>query len=141
MALSINTVALAGNLSRDAEYIQTQSGTTICKFSVAVSKRVKDSSGNWKDDADFFEIVGFGNLYNSFEKNGSLTKGTPVSISGRLQLERWQNKQGENRSRVSVIADTVIPFNRNNSGNNSGNNYSAQEQNLINTMGGKEVPF
>lgn len=124
MSLSINHVTLAGNLSRDAEYRTSNSGNTVCNFGIAVSKRVKDQAGNWIDEADFFDCVLFGNLGASFQQNESLTKGTPVSLEGRLQLEKWQDKTtGENRTKVSVIANTVIPYSRNQQQQPQNNGY------------------
>lgn len=132
MALSINHVTLAGNLVRNAEYKTTQSGLTVTTFSIAVSKRTKDSNGNWQNEADFFDCVLFGRLGESFRDNNSLTKGTPVALEGRLQLDRWQNKEGENRSRVTVIADVLIPYSRqprDNSGHDYSDNHQDQQHN------------
>lgn len=126
MSLSINEVMLAGNLTADAEYRTSQSGNTVCNFAIAVSKRVKDNAGNWIDDSDFINCILFGKLGEAFRNNNSLTKGTPVAISGRLTQERWQDKEtGKNRSAIKVVADTVIPYQR---ANNQQQQYNQQPQ-------------
>lgn len=138
MALSINQVTLTGNLVRDAEYRTAASGTTVCTFSIAVSKRVKDQSGNWTDEADFFDCVLFGRLGDAFRENNSLLKGTPVVLDGRLQQERWQNREGENRTKVSVIANTVIPYPRRSGGGSSYNSAPDYGQQQNNFPGGQQ---
>ena len=136
MSLSINQCCIAGNLARDAEHKTSQSGVNICKFSVAVSNR-KKVNGDWANGADFFDVVLFGNLGAKFGEQNSLQKGTPVVVSGRLQLEQWESQDGGKRSKVSIIADTVIPYGRSNSAPQIDKNVAM----IQNTFSGQEVPF
>lgn len=99
MADNLNVVALQGNLTRDAELKHTNSGTAICEFSLAVN--------NWfgKDHASFFNVTIFGKQAESVQQY--LMKGKPVEITGKVKQERWTDQNGNNRSKVVIIADKV----------------------------------
>lgn len=99
MADNLNVVALQGNLTRDAELKHTNSGTAICEFSLAVN--------NWfgKDHASFFNVTIFGKQAESVQQY--LMKGKPVEITGKVKQERWTDQNGNNRSKIVIIADKV----------------------------------
>jgi len=100
----INSVNLVGNLTRDPSIRQTSGGTNILDFGIAVNDRVKDSSGNWTDYANFFDIVVFGNRAESLSK--ILTKGMRVAVNGKLRYSSWQ-KDGSKRSKIEIIANDI----------------------------------
>ena len=100
----INSVNLVGNLTRDPAIRQTSGGTNILDFGLAVNDRVKDSSGNWTDYANFFDIVVFGNRAESLSK--ILTKGMRVAVNGKLRYSSWQ-KDGNKRSKIEIIANDI----------------------------------
>lgn len=101
---SFNRVILMGNLTRDPEARQTQSGTTVVNAGVAVNERMPDGQGGWKEEASFFDIVLFGKRGEAFERY--MKKGRPVLIEGKLRQSRWQDREtGQNRSKIEVIAD------------------------------------
>lgn len=107
MASSINRVCISGNLTRDPELRQTQSGTQVLSMGVAVNERAKDpQTGEWGDRPSFVDVTVWGNRAQALA--GFLRKGTHVAVSGRLRQDRWQDRQtGENRSRIGVVADEV----------------------------------
>ena len=100
----INSVNLVGNLTRDPNIRQTSGGTNILDFGIAVNDRVKDSSGNWTDYANFFDIVVFGNRAESLSK--ILTKGMRVAVNGKLRYSSWE-KDGQKRSKIEIIANDI----------------------------------
>lgn len=100
----INSVNLVGNLTRDPNIRQTSGGTNILDFGLAVNDRVKDSSGNWTDYANFFDIVVFGNRAESLSK--ILTKGMRVAVNGKLRYSSWE-KDGQKRSKIEIIANDI----------------------------------
>lgn len=101
---SFNRVILMGNLTRDPEVRQAQSGTFVVKAGLAVNDRVPDGQGGWKEEASFFDIVIFGKRGEAFGK--FLKKGRPVLIEGKLRQSSWEDKEtGQKRSRVEVIVD------------------------------------
>lgn len=102
--MPVNTVTIVGHLTRDPELKTLQSGTSVCDLGVAVNERVK-SGDQWEDRASFFDVTAYGGQAEAIAK--FLSKGRQVAIAGRLRQERWQNQQGENRSRVKIIASEV----------------------------------
>lgn len=106
MPSNINRVVLVGNLTRDPELNHTQSGTAVCKLRIAVNTRVKDSSGNWGDRANYFDITVWGQQGESCAQY--LAKGRPIAVDGRLEWREWEAKDGSGkRQAVEIIAETV----------------------------------
>lgn len=105
MAGSINRVVLVGNLTRDPELRQMPNGNSVCSLGLAVNDRIKDkSTGEWTDYANFFDIDVFGAQGENCSR--FLTKGRQVAIEGKLRWRSWE-KDGQKRSKVSVVADNV----------------------------------
>ena len=105
MASNINVVVVDGNLTRDPELHQSQSGSSLLKFGIAVNDRRKNpASGEWEDYANYIDIVVFGNRAQSLAQ--ILTKGMKVCISGKLRWSSWE-KDGVRRSKIEVVADEV----------------------------------
>lgn len=102
--MSINQVAITGNLTRSPELRATQSGTPVLSFGVAVNDRRKNASGNWEDVPNFFECVTFGNRATAL--SDILTKGMKVAISGKLHYSSWE-KDGQKHSKVDIIASEI----------------------------------
>ena len=102
--MSVNQVAITGNLTREPELRNTQSGTAVLSFGIAVNDRRKNASGSWEDVPNFFECVTFGNRATSL--GDILTKGMKVSIAGKLHYSSWE-KDGQKHSKVDIIANEV----------------------------------
>ena len=102
---NINRVVLVGNLTRDPELRQTPSGTSVCGLRIAVNTRRKDSSGQWTEKPNYFDITVWGQQGENCAQY--LAKGRPVAIDGRLEWREWDAQDGSKRQAVEVIADTV----------------------------------
>lgn len=102
--MSINYVALVGNLTRDVELRSTAGGTDVLSFGIAVNDRRKNASGQWEDVPDFFECVIFGNRATAL--SDILTKGMKVAIAGKLRYSSWE-KDGQRHSKVDIIANEI----------------------------------
>jgi single-strand DNA-binding protein len=101
---SYNKVILMGNLTRKPEVRFTQNGTAICKVGLAVNRRFKDQTGEWKEEATFVDVTFFGKRGEAFAKFHD--KGKPAFIEGSLRLDTWDDKQsGEKRSKLYVVGD------------------------------------
>ena len=99
-----NKVILMGNLTRDPELRYTPSNMAICKFGLAVNRRFKDQSGEWKEEATFVDVTFFGKRGEAFAKYHD--KGRPAFIDGELRLDQWEDKQsGEKRSKLYVVGN------------------------------------
>jgi single-strand DNA-binding protein len=105
-ATNINRVIITGNLTRDPELRSTGSGTSICGLRVACNTRRKDNqSGEWVDKPNYFDVTIFGRQGENAAQY--LAKGRPVAIDGRLEWREWQDKEGNKRQSIDIIADNV----------------------------------
>jgi single-strand DNA-binding protein len=96
----MNVVCLIGRLGKDPELRVTQSGTSVARFSLAVNRRDENKTTDW------YEVTCFGKVAESTGQY--MKKGCMVGVTGRLQQDKWQDKQsGQNRSKVSIIAGQV----------------------------------
>jgi single-strand DNA-binding protein len=102
---NINRVILVGNLTRDPELRHTPSGTAVCKLRVAVNTRQKDSTGQWVDKPNYFDVTVWGNQGESCAQ--FLAKGRPIGIDGRLDWREWEAQDGTKRQAVEIIAENV----------------------------------
>lgn len=110
--MSINTVAISGNLTRDAESRATQSGTVVVSLSVAVNDRRKNpQTGEWEDVPNYVDVVQFCRSDKQANFFGHLQKGTKVSVQGRLHYSKWE-KDGQTRSKLEVYADQLEVMSR-----------------------------
>lgn len=108
----INSVTIAGNLGKDAELKSTQGGTAILRFSVAVNERRKDQSGNWTDYTNWIGCVMFGKRAQAVAQY--LTRGTKVTIQGKLHYSSWQGNDGKTHSKLEVMVDELEFMSRGN---------------------------
>ena len=96
-----NQIIIEGNLTRDPQFGNSQSGTAIIKFSIANNQ---DFGQNKK--TNFVDIVAFNKLAEICGKY--LAKGSRVLISGELSQSTWKDKDsGQNRSKFEVVANQV----------------------------------
>ena len=103
--MSINRVIISGNLTRDPELRQTQSGTPVLGFGVAVNDRRKNQqTGEWEDYPNFIDCTMWGNRASSLANY--LKKGTKVAIEGKLRWSQWE-RDGQKRSKIEVIVDEL----------------------------------
>ncbi len=99
----INQVVLVGRLTRDAELKYTNTGTAVCKMSIAVNRRRK-SNDEWINEASFFDIVLWGKIGEALSQY--LVKGKQVGIVGELRQNKWE-QDGKPRSKVEVVASNI----------------------------------
>ena len=101
----LNEVELTGNLTRDPELVRFDSGSAVCKFSIACNRRFKrKDSDEWEEETSFFDVENFGKGAESL--SGRLRKGEPVLVRGRLSVDSWE-QEGVKRSKVYVTAYRV----------------------------------
>jgi single-strand DNA-binding protein len=102
---NLNKVMLIGNLTRDPEIKYTAKGTAICDLSLAINRSFKGDNGERQEETTFVDVTLWG---KTAELAGQyLAKGRPVYIEGRLQLDTWQDKEGQKRSKMKVIGETM----------------------------------
>jgi single-strand DNA-binding protein len=101
-----NTVTLVGNLTRDPELRFTTGGRGVASFGLAVSRRYQVNN-EWQEQTSFFNVVAWGTLGENAA--ASLTKGTRIMVTGRLEQRQYETQDGEKRSVVEVVADELGP--------------------------------
>ena len=117
-ATNINRVVLTGNLTRDPELRSTPSGTSVCSLRLACNTRRRDASGEWADKPNFFDVTVWGAQGENAARY--LAKGRPVAVDGRLEWREWEDKQGNKRQSVDIIADSVQFLGSREGGENGG---------------------
>ena len=104
--MSINKAIISGNLTRDPELRQTAGGANVLSFSVAVNERVLNKQMNeWEDRPSFIDCVMFGKRAESVSR--FISKGSKVTIEGKLRQSTWQAQDGSNRSKLEIIVDEL----------------------------------
>ncbi len=103
-----NTVTLIGNVTRDPELRFTATGSAMATFGLAVSRRWQNRQTNeWEEQTSFIDVVCWRELGENVSE--SITKGTRLIVTGRLEQRSWETENGEKRSKVEVVADEVGP--------------------------------
>jgi len=103
-----NSITLCGNITREPELRFTPSGQPKANFGIAVNRRWQNRQTNeWEEAVSFFNIVAWGSLGENASE--SLSKGSRVLVTGRLEQRSWETEDGEKRSIVEVVADAIGP--------------------------------
>ena len=98
-----NKVLLMGNLTRDPELKRTSNDMAVAQISIAVNRRFKDRTGEQREETTYVDCESWGKTAETMAKY--LAKGRPVFVEGRLKLDQWQDKDGNNRSKLKVVID------------------------------------
>ncbi len=104
---SFNKVILVGNLTRDPEVKYTTGGTAVAEIGLAVNRTWFDQKSNErKEETTFVDVTLWG---RQAEVAGEyLSKGRPVLIEGRLQLDTWDDREsGKKRSKLRVVGEAM----------------------------------
>ena len=99
---SFNKVILIGNLTADPELKQTNTGLSVCNFSLAINRRTKADAGQ---NVDFINVVAWRQTAEFVAKY--FKKGRPLLVCGQLQTRSWTDAQGNKRYSTEVVADEV----------------------------------
>lgn len=95
--MDLNSVTVTGRATKDTEQKTTQNGTNIATISLACN--------GMKDEVSYFDVVCFGKTAEIAAQYA--IKGKQLGIAGRLQQRKWQDKDGNNRYSVEIIANQV----------------------------------
>jgi single-strand DNA-binding protein len=104
MATNSNSITLVGNLTRDPELRYTTGGRGVASFGLAVNRRYQ-VNGEWQEQTSFFNVVAWAELGENAA--ATLTKGSRAIVFGRLEQRDYENREGEKRSTVEVVADDI----------------------------------
>ena len=98
----MNKLTIIGNVTKDTSLAMTQSGTSVCRFTVAVNGRKKNDGTR---DTDFFSVTAFRGLADICSKY--VHKGSKVCVVGAVSQHTYQANDGTTRANLDVIADEV----------------------------------
>ena len=147
--MSVNKVILIGNLGKKPELRHTNSGLAVTTLGVATSERRKGADGQYNSQTEWHNVTVFGNQAENCSK--FLDKGRQVYVEGRIQTRKWQDKDGNDRKSVDIVANDVrflsskgnadVGSSSYSQGNQSYNSKSSDGGNFSNDMGGDDIPF
>ena len=104
--MSLNTVTLIGNLSRDPEIKYTADGVAIANFPLATSEKWTGKDGEKKETTEWHRI-------SCFRKTAEIVgehvkKGQQICIIGKIKTRKWEDKEGVKRWTTEIVANRVI---------------------------------
>lgn len=99
----LNKLILMGRMTREPEMRATGNGKTVARFSLAVERDFKNADGG--KETDFIDCICFGKTAEMAIRN--LSKGRMVAVSGRLQINKWQDKEGNRRTSPEAVLDSI----------------------------------
>lgn len=95
-----NKVSLIGRLGMQPEYVTTETGKALARFSLAVNSSYKDKSGKWVDNTQWLNINAWGKTADLVKQ--LLTKGQEVVVEGKLVNSSYETKTGEKRFATNI---------------------------------------
>ena len=98
-----NKIIMIGNLTRDPQLSYLPSNTPVVEFGLASNRKWKDQSGQMREDTCFIDCRAYGRPAETISKYTS--KGRQILIEGRLQLDQWQDKDGNRRSKHRIFVE------------------------------------
>jgi single-strand DNA-binding protein len=121
--MSLNSVNILGNLTRDPEIKYTQSGRSVCNLSIA-NNRVYSKDNEKVTEVSYFDVEVWGAVAENCAKY--LAKGSGIVVEGRLKQDRWE-KEGKTQSRVRIAANQIhfLPKRGESQGQQSGYDQNA----------------
>lgn len=132
----MNRITLIGNLVRDPESRTTNSGSTVCSFTVAVNRRGKQAEG--QPEADFFRVSAWNKMGENCQKY--LTKGRKVAVVGSVSVHTYQAQDGTTKASLEVFAQEVEFLGSAGGGNSTEHTAQAHEPQAVEVPEG-ELPF
>ena len=99
----LNLVAIMGRLAADPQMRQTQSGKSVASFRVAVDRGRKDANG--QNQTDWLDVVAWDKAADFVSRY--FPKGSMIAVTGRLQSRNYQDKNGNNRTAIEIVAQNV----------------------------------
>lgn len=102
---NLNKVILGGRLTGDPELKQTQSGVSVCTFSIAVNRRFNSKDSAQQTQADFFNVTAWRQSAEFVSKY--FRKGSSICVVGTIQNRTWTDQQGAKHYATDIIADEI----------------------------------
>ena len=101
----MNKVILIGNITKDTEMRQTESGTLVASSSIATNEFYKDKQGQKQQQTEFHNLTAFGKTAELFENY--IKKGQKILIEGKMKTRSWEGDDWKKRYSTYVLVDKV----------------------------------
>lgn len=124
----LNKIEIIGRLTKDIgnqDFAYISTGTAKLNISIA-SNQSQKRNGNWEDVASFFDVVIWGKTAENLKPY--LTKGKQIAIVGHLMQDRWKDQNGNNRSKVYIVAEEVQLLGGNDKNAQKSESYNRQPE-------------
>jgi len=122
---SVNKVVLVGNLGKDPEMRYTQNGGAVANFSIATTESWKNKqTGEYENKSEWHNIVVFGKFGEMVGQY--LKKGAKVYVEGKLQTNKWQGQDGQDRYKTEIIANDIQMLDARTAGQGQGQSFQSQ---------------
>jgi len=106
--MSDNNVTVIGNATRDPELRYTQGGAAVVNFGLAHNhRRFNKQTDQWDEETSFFDVTAWYDLAENVAE--TVSKGMRLVVAGRLNQDTWETTDGDKRSKVEIVADSVAP--------------------------------
>jgi single-strand DNA-binding protein len=105
MAGDLNRVTIIGRLTRDPELKYIQSGSAVANFSIANNRNYTTNSGEKKEEVSYFDCIAWGKMGEILTEY--CHKGSRIAVEGRLQQRRWDDKEGNKKSKIEIVSDNI----------------------------------
>ncbi len=143
--MSLNKVLLIGNVGKDPEVRNLESGAKTASFALATSERYKDRSGETREMTEWHNIVAWRGLADLAEKY--IRKGSQIYVEGRIRSRSYTDRDGNTKYITEIQADAIQLLGRksdNPATQNDGGNYGHQggygNQGSYGNQGGYSAP-
>jgi len=143
-----NNVTVTGNATREPELRFTPSGQAVANFGLAVNRRWQNrQTQEWEEAVSFFDVTAWSQLAENAAE--SVTKGTRVTVSGRLDQRSWETQEGDKRSKVEIVADEIavslrwatVDVSKNERSTTSDSGFAKKDQETKSDYNPDEEPF
>jgi len=142
----INSVQLAGRLTRDPDLKHTPSGLAICELGLACTRYFKGKDGERKEDTLFVNVTVFDKQAEFL--GDKLRKGRPIYVEGSLNFDSWEDKNsGQKRSKIDIRGRRIQLLDWDDQGGGGGGQRSAPADQGHSNQGGSgpapedDIPF
>jgi single-strand DNA-binding protein len=135
--LSLNTYTVSGRVTRDLELRQTPSGTSVVQFGIAHNRSYKKDD-QYVEETHFFDCEAWGAFGELLARK--LSKGSALTITGRMKVDQWEAQDGSKRSKVKLIVEQIEAADMYKSASESNVPAPAQEA-LVPAAAEDDIPF
>lgn len=132
----INKVILLGNVGKDPESRQLESGKWVSTFSMATSKKYKNKQGEVQNNTEWHNVKCFGNLAEIVSKY--LKKGSKIYIEGEIKTESWKDNDNKTKYMTFIIMNELKMID---SPNSQGSTPNQDQQQNNDVAESDELPF